>query len=74
MFLSFLYKLTKTTYFKLASNTIVSSNKVIELILKFDTVKIRSLYWILEDNDPCYDLIFGRKIQKEYGLYLVPDE
>ena len=68
------YKLTKTTYFKLASNTIVSSNKVVELLLRFDSVKIRSLYWILDDNDPCYDLILGRKMQKEYGLYLGPDD
>ncbi|OUM57665.1 hypothetical protein PIROE2DRAFT_64870 [Piromyces sp. E2] len=46
----------------------------VELQLKFDSIKIRSIFWVLEDNDPCYDLILGRKVQKEYGLYLRPDD
>ena len=43
-------------------------------MLRFDSVKIRFIYWILDNNDPCYDLILGRKMQKEYGLYLGPDD
>ncbi|OUM59572.1 hypothetical protein PIROE2DRAFT_14842 [Piromyces sp. E2] len=31
-------------------------------------------YFKLANNDPCYYLILRRKVQKEYGLYLGPDD
>jgi len=70
------YKITNTNnvYFKLASNTIISSNKTVILIIKFNNIKIRASFWILEDNDPCYGIILGRQAQRNYNLYLGPDD
>jgi len=62
------------TYFKLASNAIVSSRYAVHLCLEFDQLKINSLFWILNDDDPCYDLILGRSSQKENRLYIDPDD
>jgi len=68
------YKVQNDTYFKMANNTVSTSNRVVDLTIKFGNVKIRSYFWILKDDDPCYDLILGRQSQRDYKLYLDPDD
>ena len=61
-------------YFKLASNQIISSNNVTFLSLKFGNLTINTMFWILNDEDMCYDIILGRRSQKEHRLYIDPDD
>ncbi len=65
---------TSNTYFKLASDSIVSSNCAVELCVKFDKLSINSIFWILEDSDTSYDIILGRSLQKEHRIYIDPDD
>jgi len=65
---------TSKTSFKLASNAIAYSNSAVELNLVFDKLKISSIFWILEDSDPAYDVILGRELQKEHRIYIDPDD
>ena len=66
--------LKEKTYFKLASNAVVSADHVVFLCLEFDKLKINSMFWILDDTDECYDIILGRNSQKENRLYIDPDD
>ena len=67
-------ELKHKAYFKLANNQIVSTNYVVKLKLKFINFEINEMFWILDDEDMCYDLILGRSTQKEHKLYIDPDD
>jgi len=67
-------ELKHKAYFKLASNRIVYTNFGVNLKLKFINLEINEMFWILDDEDMCYDLILGRSTQKEHKLYIDPDD
>jgi len=62
------------TFFKLASDNIVTSQYTVPLCLQFENLSINSLFWVLDDSDSCYDIILGRRSQKENRLYIDPDD
>jgi len=62
------------TFSKFPCNTIVSLEYAVYLCLKFDKLKIKSLFWILKGDDPCYGLILGRNSLKENRLFIDPDD
>ena len=67
-------ELKHKAYFKLASNQIVSTNYAVYLKLKFINLEVNEMFWILDDEDMCYDVILGRCTQKEHRLYIDPDD
>jgi len=43
-------------------------------MLLFDKLNINSIFWILEDSDPAYDIILVEFLQKEHRIYVDPDD
>jgi len=60
--------------FKLAGGRIISTCYAVYLKLEFNGLYFTSLYWIIDDDEPCYDIILGRNSQKEHRLFIDPDD
>jgi len=61
-------------YFKVPGKNMTSTNQVINLSLKFENLVINAPFYILDDDDPSYDIIIGRQVHKDYRLFVYPDD
>ena len=61
-------------YFKIPGKNMTSTNQVINLCRKFENLVINAPFYILDDDDPSYDIIIGRQVHKDYRLFVDPDD